>query len=58
MLEDLLSYFVLKGCHCNLSREDRRSILFPNKSKYDQAGMEQSLRVSFHDMHDKGEDWQ
>ena len=61
MSEDLLSYFVLKGC--GLTREDRRSILLANKSKYDQAGIEQSLRVfSFHDMHEKektgGGGWQ
>ena len=51
MSKDLLSYFVLKGC--NLSREDRRSILLANKSTYDQAGIEQSLRVSFHDLHER-----
>ena len=60
MSEDLLSYFVLKGC--GLTREDRHSILLANKSKYDQAGIEQSLRVSFHDMHEKektgGGGWQ
>ena len=51
MSKDLLSYFVLKGC--GLSREDRRSILLANKSTYDQAGIEQSLRVSFHDLHER-----
>ena len=51
MSEDLLSYFILKGC--NLSRDDRRSILLANQSAYNQKGITQSLRVSFHDIHEK-----
>ena len=51
MSEDLLSYFVLKGC--NLSREDRRSILLANQSAYARQGIMQSLRVSFHDLHER-----
>ncbi len=51
MSEDLLAYFLLKGC--GLSREDRRAILLANKSTYSQNGIEQSLRVSFHDIHER-----
>ena len=51
MSEDLLSYFVLKGC--NLSREDRRAILLANQSAYERKGIMQSLRVSFHDLHER-----
>ena len=51
MSEDLLSYFLLKGCH--LSREDRRAILLANKNAYERKGIEQSLRVSFHDLHER-----
>ena len=43
MSEDLLAYFLLKGC--GLSKEDRRAILLANKSTYSQTGIEQSLRV-------------
>ena len=51
MSEDLLSYFVVKGCH--LSRKDRRSILLANKNAYERKGIEQALRVSFHDLHER-----
>lgn len=57
MSEDLLSYFILKGS--NLSREDRRSVLLANKSTYTREGIEQALRISFHDLHEreKGQSW-
>lgn len=51
MSEDLLSYFVLKGC--SLSREDRRAILLANQNAYERKGIMQSLRVSFHDLHER-----
>ena len=51
MSEDLLSYFILK--QCNLSREDRRQILLANSSSYSLAGIEQAMRVSFYDIHEK-----
>ena len=51
MSEDLLSYFILKGC--GLSKEDRRSILLANRNAYERKGIEQSLRVSFHDLHER-----
>ena len=50
MSEDLLSYFILKGC--SLSRDDRRSILLANKNAYTRTGIEQALRVSYHDLHE------
>ena len=57
MSEDLLSYFILKGS--NLSREDRRSVLLANKSTYTREGIEQALRISFHDLHEreKSQSW-
>ena len=51
MSEDLLSYFILK--QCNLSREDRRQILLANSSSYSLAGIEQAMRVSFYDIHER-----
>ena len=54
MSEDLLSYFILKGCA--LSRDDRRQILLANKNAYVRAGIEQALRISFHDMHEREKD--
>lgn len=51
MSDDLQAYFMLRGC--NLSRDDRRSILLANKSSYDMSGIEQSLRISYHDIHEK-----
>lgn len=51
MSEDLLSYFILKGC--SLSREDRRSILLANQNAYTRTGIEQALRVSYHDLHER-----
>lgn len=51
MSEDLLSYHLLKGC--SLSRDDRRSILLANKSSYTRAGIEQALRISYHDLHER-----
>ena len=51
MSDDLLTYFILKGS--GLSREDRRSILLANKNTYDKKGVEQALRVSYHDLHDR-----
>ncbi len=51
MSDDLLTYFLLKGS--GLSREDRRGILLANKNTYDKKGVEQALRVSYHDLHDR-----
>ena len=51
MSEDLQAYFLLRGC--NLSRDDRRSILLANRSSYTGTGIEQALRISFHDQHEK-----
>ena len=51
MSEDLLAYFVLKNG--NLSRDDKRSILLSNQSNYFLSGIEQSLRVSFYDIHER-----
>lgn len=51
MSEDLLSYHLLKGC--SLSRDDRRAILLANKSSYTRAGIEQALRISYHDLHER-----
>ena len=51
MSEDLQAYFLLRGC--NLSRDDRRAILLANRSSYNGAGIEQALRISFHDLHEK-----
>ncbi len=54
MSEDLLSYFILKGC--SLSQDDRRQILLANKNAYVLKGIEQALRISFHDMHEREKD--
>ena len=51
MSDDLLTYFLLKGS--GLSREDRRGILLANKNTYDKKGVEQALRVSYHDLHER-----
>ena len=51
MSEDLQAYFLLRGC--NLSRDDRRAILLANRSSYTGTGIEQALRISFHDQHEK-----
>eukprot|EP00435_Cladocopium_sp_Y103_P021956 s3297_g5.t1 len=51
MSEDLLAYFVLK--HCNLSKDDRRQILLNNASVYNLSGIEQAMRVSFYDIHER-----
>ena len=51
MSEDLLAYFVLKNG--NLSRDDKRSILLSNQSNYFLSGIEQSLRVSCYDIHER-----
>ena len=44
---------VLRAEDCNLSREDRGNILQANRSNYTKVGIEQALRVSFHDLHEK-----
>ena len=51
MSGDLQAYFLLRGCQLN--REDRRAILLANQSAYTEAGIEQALRISFHDLHEK-----
>lgn len=43
MSDDFQADFLLPGC--NLGRDDKRSILIANKSSYDQAGVEQTLRA-------------
>ena len=57
MSEDLRAYFLLK--HVNLSQEDRRQILLANQSNYTLEGIEQALRVSYYDIHEreKGREW-
>eukprot|EP00435_Cladocopium_sp_Y103_P033927 s248_g8.t1 len=51
MSEDLRAYFLLK--HVGLSREDRRTVLLANQSKYTMEGIERALRTSFYDLHEK-----
>ena len=51
MSDDLLAYFILK--HCNLSRDERRQILLANRSAYDLDGIEQAMKVSFFDIHER-----
>ena len=51
MSDDLLAYFILK--QSGLSREDRRQILLASQSKYDLDSIEQAMRVSYFDVHEK-----
>ena len=51
MSEDLRAFFLLK--HASLSREDRRQVLLANQSDYTLEGIEKSLRISFHDIHER-----
>ena len=51
MSEDLRAYFLLK--HVGLPREDRRQILLANQSNYTMEGIEQALRVSYYDVHER-----
>ncbi|CAK9047040.1 Retrovirus-related Pol polyprotein from transposon TNT 1-94 [Durusdinium trenchii] len=51
MSEDLRTYFLLK--HVGLSKDDRRQILLSNQSNYTMEGVEQALRVSYYDVHER-----
>ena len=51
MSEDLRAYFLLKNL--GLSREDKRQILLANQSNYNMQGIEQALRVSYFDLHER-----
>ena len=51
MSDDLLAYFILK--QCGLSREERRQILLNSGSEYNLDAIEKSMRVSFHDVHER-----
>ena len=51
MSEDLRTYFLLK--HVGLSKDDRRQTLLSNQSNYTMEGVEQALRVSYYDVHER-----